>query len=71
MASSNSPAPLREPQICSSFFVIRLVGSVISCLDERLELARSFGIPYTVNPAKEDAVARVMEITKGRGTTFK
>ena len=36
-------------------------------LEERLELARSFGIPYIVNPAKEDAVARIMEITKNRG----
>ena len=25
------------------------------------------GIPHTVNPAKEDAVARILEITKGRG----
>ncbi len=43
------------------------VPIIVDVVDERLELARSFGIPYTVNPAKEDAVARVMEITKGRG----
>lgn len=40
---------------------------LVDVVDERLELARSFGIPYTVNPAKEDAVARIMEITKNRG----
>lgn len=43
------------------------VPILIDVVDERLELAQAFGIPYTVNPAKEDAVARVMEITKGRG----
>ena len=43
------------------------VPIIVDVVDERLELAKSFGIPYTVNPAREDAVARVMEITKGRG----
>ena len=40
---------------------------LVDVVDERLELAKSFGIPHTVNPAKEDAVARILEITKGRG----
>ncbi len=40
---------------------------LVDVVDERLELAKSFGIPHTVNPAREDAVARIMEITRGRG----
>lgn len=43
------------------------VPIIVDVVDERLELAKSFGIPHTVNPAKEDAVAKIMEITKGRG----
>lgn len=43
------------------------VPIIADVVDERLELARSFGIPHTVNPAREDAVARVREITNGRG----
>ena len=43
------------------------VPIIVDVVDERLELARSFGVPHTVNPAKEDAVAKIMEITKGRG----
>ena len=43
------------------------VPILVDVVDERLELAKSFGIPHTVNPAKEDAVAKIMEITKGRG----
>ena len=40
---------------------------LVDVVEERLELARSFGIPHTVNPARGDAVAQIMEITKGRG----
>ncbi len=36
-------------------------------VDERLEMARSLGITHTVNPEKEDALERIMQITKGRG----
>lgn len=36
-------------------------------VDGRLETAKSLGIPYTVNPQKEDAVERIMELTNGRG----
>lgn len=43
------------------------VPIIADVVEERLELAKSFGIPHLVNPAKEDAVARVMEITKNRG----
>ena len=43
------------------------VPILVDVVDERLELAKSFGIPHTVNPAKEDAAAKIMEITKGRG----
>ncbi len=43
------------------------VPILVDVVDQRLELARSFGIPWTVNPAKEDAVARIREITGGRG----
>ena len=40
---------------------------IVDVVDERLELAKSFGIPYTVNSAKEDSVKRIKEITNGRG----
>lgn len=43
------------------------VPVIVDVVDERLELAKSFGIPHTVNPAKEDAVAKIMEITNNRG----
>ncbi len=39
---------------------------MIDPIDERLELARQFGVVHTVNPAKSDAVARIREITNGR-----
>lgn len=40
---------------------------LMDVVDERLEIAKSFGISYTVNPIREDAAARVREITNGRG----
>ena len=43
------------------------VPIIVDVVDERLELAKSFGIPHTVNPAREDAVAKIMEITNNRG----
>lgn len=35
--------------------------------DNRLAMAKELGATYTINPGKEDAVARVLEITAGRG----
>jgi 2-desacetyl-2-hydroxyethyl bacteriochlorophyllide A dehydrogenase len=46
--------------------VIGAVPLVIDPLDERLALARSLGIPFGINPLKENAVERVREITAGR-----
>ena len=41
---------------------------IVLDLDERrLALARSFGADVTINPKKEDAVARVMALTDGTG----
>ncbi|MDF2921850.1 MAG: zinc-binding alcohol dehydrogenase family protein [Paenibacillaceae bacterium] len=39
---------------------------MIDPVDERLEKARQLGVVHTVNPAKENAVERVREITGGR-----
>lgn len=39
---------------------------MIDPIDERLELAKQFGVVHTVNPAKTDAAARIREITNGR-----
>lgn len=47
-----------------AYGAIPIISDVV---DERLALARSFGIPHTVNPAKEDALAKIKEITGGRG----
>jgi 2-desacetyl-2-hydroxyethyl bacteriochlorophyllide A dehydrogenase len=46
--------------------VIGAVPLVIDPLDERLALARSLGIPFGINPLKENAVEVVREITAGR-----
>lgn len=35
--------------------------------DNRLKMAKEMGATHTVNPSKEDAVAKVMEITEGKG----
>lgn len=39
---------------------------VVDLLDERLEIAQNIGVPYIINPEKEDAVNRVQDITGGR-----
>ncbi len=39
---------------------------IVDPLEERLELASRIGIKHCVNPVKEDAVARIEEITGGR-----
>lgn len=39
----------------------------LDLVDARLNLARKFGADITINPAKEDALARVLELTEGYG----
>lgn len=39
---------------------------MVDIVDERLELARSFGLPYAVNSMTQDAVAYIREVTRGR-----
>lgn len=39
----------------------------LDLFDARLELARRFGADVTINPSKEDAVARVLALTEGYG----
>lgn len=39
---------------------------MVDIVDERLQMARGFGIDLTVNPVKEDAVKRIGEMTEGR-----
>ena len=39
---------------------------IIDPVEERLEFARRLGVQYTVNPAANDAVEEIKEITKGR-----
>ena len=40
---------------------------LIDIIDERLQAARLCGINITINPTKEDANARIMELTNGKG----
>ena len=40
---------------------------LIDIIDERLQTARLCGISTTINPTKEDANARIMELTNGKG----
>lgn len=42
------------------------VPIVVDPVEERLELAKSFGITHVVNPAKQDAAAEISKITNGR-----
>lgn len=39
---------------------------LIDILDKRLEYAKKIGIPYTINPSKENDIEALKEITKGR-----
>lgn len=39
----------------------------IDLVDSRLEMARAGGATHTINPSREDVVARVKEITRGAG----
>lgn len=40
---------------------------VVDIMDKRLEKAKELGADYVINGMKEDTVARIMEITEGRG----
>ena len=40
---------------------------VLDMLDERLEKAKEFGADIVMNPAKEDVIAKVRELTEGYG----
>lgn len=39
----------------------------LDMLDQRLEVAKRFGVEYAINPGKEDAVRRVLDLTGGYG----
>ncbi|MEE9325328.1 MAG: Zn-dependent alcohol dehydrogenase [Dehalococcoidia bacterium] len=38
--------------------------------DNKLEMARQFGATHTINSSREDPVAKVLEITEGRGADY-
>ncbi|EET62659.1 GroES-like protein [Marvinbryantia formatexigens DSM 14469] len=40
---------------------------VVDMIDERLEKAKDFGADIVINPSKEDAIAKIMELTDGYG----
>ncbi|GAA3318651.1 hypothetical protein GCM10020331_022320 [Ectobacillus funiculus] len=40
---------------------------VLDLFEDRLELAKQFGADMVINPAKEDAIAIVKELTDGYG----
>ena len=40
---------------------------LLDLVQERLDFAKSLGVEYTINSGKEDANARVHEITGGEG----
>ena len=39
---------------------------VIDPVEERLQMARDWGIPHTINPVTQDAVAEISKLTNGR-----
>jgi L-gulonate 5-dehydrogenase len=61
--SGAGPIGLLAASVALSYGAIPII---IDPIDERLELAKQFGIVHTINPIKTDAVAKIREITKGR-----
>ncbi len=47
-----------------------LTTTAVDLSDTKLESSRSFGATHTINSKTEDVVARVMEITEGRGADY-
>lgn len=54
---------LLAAQVAVSYGAMPIVMDLIA---ERLQLAHSLGVKYTVNPVTENAVEKIKEITKGR-----
>lgn len=56
--------------------IMALAGKTLAGLiavdvdDAKLELARKYGATYTINSRTEDAAAKIVEITEGRGADF-
>ena len=44
--------------------------TAIDLADDKLEAAKTFGATHTINPSKEDAAARIAEITGGKGADY-
>ncbi len=42
----------------------------VDLLDNKLEFAKIFGATHTVNPANDDALKAIMELTQGRGVDY-
>jgi 2-desacetyl-2-hydroxyethyl bacteriochlorophyllide A dehydrogenase len=54
----------------AGILVAKALGATVIAVDmlqERLDLAKEFGADYTVNGKNEEVVARIREITNGRG----
>ena len=53
--------------LCALYaLIVGAVPIVVDPVKERLERARSLGVPHVVDPLGEDSVARIREITGGR-----
>ncbi len=53
--------------LCALYaLIIGAIPIVVDPVKERLERARSLGVPFVVDPVGEDSVARIREITGGR-----
>jgi threonine dehydrogenase-like Zn-dependent dehydrogenase len=60
------PLGILQVMFLRAMGVKTIIGA--DALDERLKIAESFGASHTVNPAKTDAVKKIMELTGGMGT---
>jgi 2-desacetyl-2-hydroxyethyl bacteriochlorophyllide A dehydrogenase len=49
-----------------SALAYRSIPIVIDLVDERLEMARNLGVPFTINPSKENAEEKILAYTNGR-----